>query len=160
MALKKKNKVVSMFSLSDYEKMAQEYDDVSKQLKVLTDRKKVLSEQLKKGAEELGSKDDKGSYYCNTDSFVFGKQAKKSVTINLEKAIPFLRKKHLDSLIHEEVVYSIDKDELQDAVSEGSLTVDDVKSITDVEVSYSVSVKAREEVPEIEQTTLVAAKRK
>lgn len=159
MALKK-TKVATMFSVSDYEKMANEYNSLSEQIKAMESRKKALAEQLKTGAQNLGVKDDKGSFYLDTDTFVCGSVIKKSMKINLERARALFSKKKLNNLIKEEIVYSVDEDAVEKCVAEGKLTLKEVESITDINTSFSVSVKVKEVISEVEQSNLSVAKRK
>ena len=67
----------------------------------------------------------------------------------------------IGDVVDEVTVRTVNEDRLQQAVSEGRLSLDTVESFTNVSVSYSVMVKEKEAMPEVEQTTLKsAAKRK
>lgn len=151
----------------DYQKLAKEYSEISEQAKVLTSRKSELSSTLKEGAQRLGTKDDKGSFYMGNadDEFIIGSVIKKSITLNNEKGYEYLKNKGLNKCYRRvvETKYVVDEDAVEKAISEGDLTLQEVQdNIYDISTSFSVSVKKQvaEEMPEIEQTKLVAAKKK
>lgn len=156
----KRDKVTPMFTVKDLEKMASDYDSISEQIKVLTERKKQLSDKIKDGAEKLGVKDDKGSYYLDSDSYIMGKVASKSISLDQTRAVEFLKKKGLEKCVNSVVVETVNEEILEKAVSRGILSVSDVEQFTNTTVSYKVSVTKKEAMPEVEQTKLVAAKRK
>lgn len=140
--------------------LGKEYDEINAQLKVLNDRKKVLSDLIKEGAENYGVKDDKGSFYLESDNFVLGKVCRKSMKLNQDKAIEVLKSMNLGEVIDEVVVRTVNEDKLSQAVSDKKITLKEVESFTDIKIDYSVSVKAKAEVPEIEQSNLIAARKK
>ena len=159
MALKKKSKVTSLFTKKDAEKMAEEYSEISKQIKMLQDKKTDLATKLKQVAESLGVVDDKGSSYIDGEDFIIGKVAKKSVSINQSKGVDLLEKKGLLKCVNVKTVKTVDEKAVEQAVADEELTEEDVKEFTEVSVSYSVSVKEKSEMPEVEVTT-AAKKRK
>lgn len=155
-----KNLVTPQFKIGDLESLAKEYDDVSKTIRVLEKQKKELSERIKLLTEKFGVKNDGGSFYADLGSFVTGKVARKSVSIDIDKAIPLLTNKGRDDLIHPVTTYKIDEAGLEAAVQSGDVTQEELESICDVKVSYSVSVKPKEELAEIETSTLAVASKK
>ena len=159
MALKKKSKVTSMFSTTDVQKLAEEYDNISKQMKELEAKKKELADKLKNCAEAMGVVDDKGSSYIDGDSYVIGRVAKRTVKINQEEGVAMLRNKGLLNCITEKTTYTVNEAEVEKAVAEETLTEEDVRSFTTINTSYSVSVKAKEDMPEVE-VSAVARKKK
>ena len=140
--------------------LGKEYSEISAQIKVLTDRKKELSDLIKKGAEKFGVIDDKGSYYLEDDNFILGKVAKKSFKLNQDKAVETLKSMDLGDVIDKVTTYIVNEDRLTQAVADKRISLDTVKSFTDTKVDYSVSVKEKEEMPEVEQSTLMAARKK
>lgn len=161
MALKKvKSKVSAVFSKNEVLAMAEEYNSISTQIKTLEAQKKALSEKIKRGAEMYGTKDDKGSYYLEDEHFICGKVAKKSFKINQEKAVAVLEEKGLNDVVDVVTVKTVNEDRLSSAVSVGRISLNDVEDFTDSNTSYSVSVKVKEEVPEVQQSNLQAAKKK
>lgn len=149
-----------MFSIEDLGNMGREYADISAQIKKLEEVKKSLAEKIKSGAEQLGVQDDKGSYYLENDEFIMGKVAKKSFKIDQDKAVAKLQSMGLGDVVDEVTVQTVNEDRLQKAVQEKRLTLDDVEDFTITSTSYSVSVKEKEAMPEVEVSTVKAAKRK
>lgn len=160
MALKKVSKIQPMFSKEDIENLGAEYAEVSAQIKQLEERKKFLSEKIKNGAEQYGVKDDKGSFYFENDKFIFGKVAKKTCKINQDKAVSMLEALGLGDVVDVITTKVVNENNLEKAVSEGRISLNTVNEFTDISTSYSVSVKEKVEMPEVEQSTLKAAKTK
>ena len=165
MALKKvvkktANNVTPLFSAEDIGKMGKEYADLSAQIKKLEEQKKALAEKIKNGAEQFGVKDDKGSFYLENDSFIMGKVAKKSIRIDQDTAVPTLESMGLGDVVDEVVIKTVNEDKLEKAVAEKRITIKEVEKFTKVSVSYSVSVKEKEAMPEVEQSTLKVARSK
>ena len=157
MALKK---VKSLFSADDIGALGKQYAEISAQIKQLEEKKKALADKIKSGAEQFGVKDDKGSFYLESDSYIMGKVAKKSYKIEQEEAVKTLEAMGLGDVVDEVVMKTVNEDRLQKAVQEQRLSLDVVRAFTKESVSYSVSVKEKEEIPEVEQTTLKAARNK
>ena len=147
-------------SSNSIEAMVSEYDSLRSRKKVIEDRMKYLSEEIKKQAKENGVKDSNGSYFSNTPAFVFGAVAKKSVSFNQEKAIEFLKDKKYNECIT--TVEIINDKAVESRIEKGDISYDELESITDQKVSYSIDVKVKEEMPEVEQTStsLAASKKK
>ena len=165
MALKKvvkktDEKVKPMFSAEDIGKMGREYADLSAQIKQLEEKKKALADKIKSGAEQFGVKDDKGSFYLENDTLVMGKVAKKSFKIEQDTAVKTLEAMGLGDVVDEVVVRTVNEDKLQKAVQDKRLTMDVVRAFTKESVSYSVLVKEKEVMPEVEQTNLKVARNK
>lgn len=160
-AKKNDTKVSSMFTEDNVKSLGRQYADISSQIKALEEQKKALAEKIKQGAEQFGVKDDKGSFYLESEDLMMGKVAKKSFKIDQDKAVKTLESMGIGDVVDEVTVRTVNEDRLQQAVSEGRLSLDTVESFTNVSVSYSVLVKEKEAMPEVEQTTLKsAAKRK
>ena len=158
MALKKKSKVTSMFSTTDVQKLAEEYDNISKQMKELEAKKKELADKLKNCAEAMGVVDDKGSSYIDGDSYVIGRVAKRTVKINQEEGVAMLRNKGLLNCITEKTTYTVNEAEVEKAGAEETLTEEDVRSFTTINTTYSVSVKVKEDMPEVEVSAVARKK--
>lgn len=154
------SKIKPLFSAKDIGEMGKEYADISAKIKVLEEKKKALAEKIKEGAEQFGVKDDKGSYYLESDSHIMGKVAKKSFKIDQDTAVETLESMGLGDVVDVVVVKTVNEDRLQNAVQDKRITLKAVGEFTKESVSYSVSVKEKEVVPEVEQSTLKAAKRK
>ena len=160
-AKKSDTKVTPMFTEDNVKSLGRQYADISSQIKALEEQKKALAEKIKQGAEQFGVKDDKGSFYIESEDLMMGKVAKKSFKIDQDKAVKTLESMGIGDVVDEVTVRTVNEDRLQQAVSDGRLSLDTVESFTNVSVSYSVLVKEKEAMPEVEQTTLKsAAKRK
>jgi len=160
-AKKSDTKVTPMFTEDNVKSLGRQYADISSQIKALEEQKKALAEKIKQGAEQFGVKDDKGSFYLESEDLMMGKVAKKSFKIDQDKAVKTLESMGIGDVVDEVTVRTVNEDRLQQAVSDGRLSLDTVESFTNVSVSYSVLVKEKEAMPEVEQTTLKsAAKRK
>lgn len=148
-------------TLSELSKMAEEYFEISAKIKTLESTKKLLSEKIKEATEELGVKDDKGSYYSDCDNYVTGKVAKKSVRLNEERAkILFTEKGIFNDVVQIVETEVIDEEALERKVKEGVISDEELESICDIKTTYSVSVKEKEEMPEVEVSELKAASKK
>ena len=158
--LKKLGQSSFMFSEKEIFAMAEEYADISAKIKELETRKKALSDKIKEGAEKYGVKNDKGSYYLENDFFIAGKVAKKTFKIDQEKAVTVLRNKGLGDVVDVVTIESVNEDKLNNAVKDGRISINEVEDFTKVDTSYSVSVTRKEEMPEVEQSTLKAARNK
>lgn len=162
-SVKKKSadsKVKPMFSAEDIGNMGREYADISAQIKVLEERKKALADKIKSGAEQFGVKDDKGSFYLENDSHIMGKVAKKSFRIDQDKAVETLQSMGLGDVVDVVTVSTVNEDKLQKAVQDKRISLEEVQKFTEEKVSYSVLVKEKEAMPEVEVTTAKVAKRK
>lgn len=157
---KSKKKSSATFSEKEVASLGKEYAELSAQIKQLETRKKQLSDLIKENAEKYGVKDDKGSYYLESAEHIMGKVAKKSFKIDQDKAVKVLESLGLGDVVDEVTVKTVNEDKLDKAVSDGRISFDTVEDFTEVKTSYSVLVKEKEEVPEVEQTTLKAARRK
>lgn len=157
---KSASNIKPLFSEKDIANMAVEYAEVSSQIKQLEEKKKALAEKIKNGAEQFGTKDDKGSYYLESDSYIMGKVAKKTFKIDQDRAVETLESMGLGDVVDVVTVKTINEDRLQKAVKDKRLTLSTVQSFTEEKVSYSVSVKEKEVMPEVEVTTSKVAKRK
>lgn len=152
--------VKPMFSEKDISKLACEYADISTQIKQLEEKKKDLASKIKDGAEQFGVKDDKGSFYLEDDSFIMGKVARKTFKIDQDKAVETLESMGLGDVVDIVTMKTVNEDRLQKAVQEKRLTLDTVQDFTKENVSYSVLVKEKEAMPEVEVSTSKVARKK
>ena len=122
----------------------QEYVRLREEKKRIDARLSQISEALKQYAEDKGQKDDKGSYYFERDGYNVGKQARKSITFDLDKAVKFFRKRgYPECIVTRE---EIDMDAVNELFSEGEITEEDLEKITSTKVTYSIDIKPVEEV--------------
>lgn len=158
MALKKLKK--PQLTQKNIESLGREYAELSQTIIQLDSRKKELADLIKKGAEEFGVKDDKGSFYLESDEYVMGKVSRQSFSLDQEKAVKTLESLGLGDLVDVVTTKVVNEDKLNKAVSEGRVSFDTVEGFTNVKTSYSVLVKEKEEVPMAEQSNLKVARRK
>ena len=153
-----KRKVIGLPQQSIDDKV-QEYYRLREEAKTIKNRMDTLAKEIKDYAGVNGTKDDKGSFYCDNGTFMFGQQAKKSVSFVFDKAIEFF-KTHglLDAIKTTEV---IDEDAVERYINDGKITFDDLESITQTKVTYAIELKKKEDMPVVEDTTVaIAASRK
>lgn len=135
----------------------QEYVRLREEKKRIDARLSQISNALKQYAEDKGQKDDKGSYYFERDGYSVGKQARKSITFDLDKAVKFFRKRgYPECIITRE---EIDMDAVNELFSEGEITEEDLERITNTTVTYSIDIKPVEEVTDEVVETKVRGKR-
>lgn len=129
----------------------QEYNELRKQESLLKKRKDELAKLIKEHASQNGTKDSAGSFYCESDKFVFGSVVRKTVKLNHDKAKTFL----LGVGLYEQVVETkevINEDKVEQLLINGDITDEDLESMVDIKATYSVSVTERqveEDMPEI-----------
>ena len=139
--------------------MLSEYDSLREQKKKIEDRMKYLADQIKANAEKVGVKDDKGSFYAEDEQFIYGKQGKKSVSFNQEKALSYFRDHGDDDCIT--TVEVINEEAVESRINTGDISFEDLEDITTTKVSYAIDLKRKEEMSEVEQTEVpIAASKK
>lgn len=79
--------------------MVSEYQELKKQEKLISERKKLIADTIKAYATEKGTKDSNGSYYSENDRFVFGSQCRKSMSFDENKAVLFFQSKGYEDCI-------------------------------------------------------------
>lgn len=135
--------------------MLSEYDSLREQKKKIEDRMKYLADQIKANAEKVGVKDDKGSFYAEDEQFIYGKQCKKSVSFNQEKALSYFREHGYDDCIT--TVEVINEEAVEGRINTGDISFEDLEDITTTKVSYAIDLKRKEEMAEVEQTEVAMA---
>lgn len=139
--------------------MLSEYDSLREQKKKIEDRMKYLADQIKANAEKVGVKDDKGSFYAEDEQFIYGKQCKKSVSFNQEKALSYFRDHGYDDCIT--TIEVINEEAVESRINTGDISFEDLEDITTTKVSYAIDLKRKEEMSEVEQIEVpVAASKK
>ena len=141
--------------------LVRQYVEYREQKKVIEDRMKSIADTLKAHAVSHGVKDSNGSSYVETENgYRFGNQAKTSVSFNAD-AIPYLKGKGLKDCI--EVVEKVNEKAVEERVTSGELTVEDLSAITTSKVTYAIDVKKLEvqaTVQEAEAVMPMAASKK
>lgn len=143
---------------------AEEYNELSKKMKLLDNTKKSLSERIKDILSRVGVKDSNGSQYYETSKYILGRVARKKITLDKDAVITFLERHNknlLNRVLKVETVMSIDEDALEEAVRNGEIPMEVFENeMCKIDVSYSVSVKEKEDIPEVEVSKAKAASRK
>lgn len=153
-----KKVVKEVATKSNVDALMQEYDYLRSQEKTIKTRKDAISAMLKEFAQREGTLNDKGSFYYEGENFLLGKVAKKSISFDKSSAVLLFKSKGLTDCIEFEP--KIIEEKVEQHFATGDLTIDDMKSITTEKVSYSVSITGKEEMPQVQQTTAVAASKK
>ena len=153
--MKAKAKTTAVEFPVSIEVMLNEYDSLRGQKKTIEDRMKVLSDQIKAYAEKNGVKDDKGSYYAENEQYVYGKQCKKSVSFNVEKALDFFKENGYEDCIN--TVEVINEEAVEAHINEGDISFEELESITTTKVQYAIDIKKKEDMPVVEQTEVPLA---
>lgn len=154
--MKPKSKVTQMpVPIVPIQSLLEEYDSLRERKKTIEERMKKLADQIKDYAEKNGVKDDKGSFYAQNESFIYGKQCKKSVSFDKEKAISYLKEQGFDDCI--DTVEVIVEAAVEERINTGDISYEDLEGITTTKVSYAVDIKKKEEMPEVQQTTVSLA---
>ena len=149
---------VTNFPQQSIDMKVEEYNSLREQSKMIKSRMDTLAKEIKEYANQNGVKDDKGSFYCDNGAFMFGSQAKKSVSFKKDDAILFFKTRGLLDAV--KITEVIDEDAVEKYINEGEITFEDLESITETKVSYAIDLKKKEEMPVVEQTTVMAASKK
>lgn len=146
---------VTKFPQQSIDDKVQEYYRLREESKTIKSRMDALAKEIKDYASANGVKDDRGSTYCDNGSFMFGQQAKKSVSFKKEVAIVFFKAKGLLDAV--KITEVIDEDAVEKYINEGAITFEDLESITETKVTYAIDLKKKEEMPVVEETTVQMA---
>ena len=148
-------KKLSIGSQQSIDAKVQEYYRLREEAKSIKSRMDTLAKEIKSYASTHGEKDDKGSFYCDNGQFMFGQQAKKSISFIRDKAIEFF-KTHgmLDAVKITEV---IDEEAVEKYINDGSLSFEDLEGITETKTTYAIDLKKKEDMPVVEETTVSLA---
>lgn len=136
--------------VSDY---VREYVRLREEKKSIEKRMSTIADALKKYASDNGQTDSRGSSYFERDNYVIGNVARKSISFDVEKATKFFRRRGYPECIT--TVEQINSDAVEELLSTGEITVEDLEKITTTKVSYSIDIKPVEEVTdEVKETTV------
>lgn len=135
--------------------LLQEYNTLRDEKKRIEDRMKKLADLIKDNAERVGVKDDKGSYYAEDENYIYGKQCKKSVSFNQEKALSYFKDHGFEDCI--DTVEVINETAVEEHINTGDISFEDLESITDTKVSYAIDLKKKEDMPEVQETEVPMA---
>jgi|SRR3712207_349517 len=137
------------------ESVVEELGAVKQHIKELQAREKELRNSLETLLLAEGVVDNKGSIKLVVGSKVAQRLAKKSIKVNPKKAEEYLEGKGLWSEMST-ATRVLDETKLEKAVETGVISVEDLESITDIKVTYAISLAdyKPEEIPQVEVTEL------
>ena len=135
-----------------------DYDNLREQEKLIKKRKDELAKQIKEYAINNGNKDSKGSHFAEEGKYVYGNVAKKSMKLNEDRAKALLNEKGLYREVIQ-IVEKVDEDKLAQYVASGDLSLEDIESITDVKVSYSLDLREKKTEDDEEMPVITTAPR-
>ena len=156
----RENPTITSFSREVVEGFVEEYSNLCEQIKKLDARKSYLASEIKKFALLNGTQDDKGSFYCENDKYVFGQVSSMSIVMR-DDIFTRLREMGFEDCI--ETVEVVNKDLLEKYHNEGALTDENVNSLYEAKPgSPRIYVKKKdsaEDMPEIEQSRISTNRR-
>jgi hypothetical protein len=149
--------VKARLTAKDVEQLVAEYDLLRLREADIKRNKEKIADQLKLYADSYGVEDGKGSKYVATDTFIFGKQARTSVSFVQDVAVDVLTKRGYIEAI--DVVRTVNDDKFEQLVGEGKLTVDEFIDLGAIatKTTYAVFVKKADEMSEVEVSALKRA---
>ena len=163
MAVLKRKKVMQVIDVSEQEEVKKPVIPATlitqklREFRAVKDAIADLQKKEKKQKEELDKlfadieTDSNGHAYMEAETadgkpLILARQARKSISINVEKAKEFFSsRKMLPRFLRTRTEEYIDEAELQSAVEQKELSVEDMREITDTKVVYATAfIKARE----------------
>ena len=132
-----------------------QYDKLRMESKTIKTRMDELAKKIKEFALTNGVKDDKGSCYCENESFIFGATSTKKTKLDEESMVDICKKKGLSDCL--KVVTTLDYDALDKAISTGDITQEEIENNVKVTTTYAVLVKVKESVSDVEEVKIAAS---
>lgn len=136
----------------------EEYFTLRKQAGVIKSRMELLSSEMKDYAEKNGVKGDTGSSVVEVSNYVLSRVARKSVSLNQEKALSLAKEKNLTAAI--KVVEYVDESALEKYIKKGAVSLEELEAVTETKVTYAIDLKEKEEMTEVTETKVLAASKK
>lgn len=140
-----------------------EYDLLRGKAKTIKSRMDELAKEIKKHLTDTVTPDSKGSYYSESDDYVFGNMAKKTVKLNEERAKVFFKENNLLEEVSE-VKVTINEDKVAQLLADGKITQDDLEKLVDIKTNYSIDIKPKqkedEEIVEVKVASSPKPKRR
>lgn len=154
---KRKSKADVSVPAPSIDSMVSEYHALRTQSKTIKSRMDALAKTIKDHASKFGVKDDKGSFYCENDGFIFGNQARKSVSLNEVSTLSYLKENRLTRAIKK--VEMIDIEAFERLVAEGKIPFEDVEALSDVKITYAIDIREKDEMGEVNSYDFAANRR-
>lgn len=139
-------------------KAVEEYDVLREQSKNIKKRMDSLASQVKQYVVENGVKDDSGSLYSENDQYIFGQQSRKSVSLDQEKTLAFLKTLGLVDAI--KTIEVLDVEAFERYVDSDTISYEDVEKLSTIKVTYAIDIKKKEVMEEAEVFPIAAKRRK
>jgi hypothetical protein len=134
------------------DEQVRQYDELRRQQDIIKGQMERLAANIKSHAEKHGAKDDKGSFICDSGDFIFGKQARKTVKFIQDAACKFFIENGLSQAV--ETINQVKEDAVEKLIGDGSISFEELESITEMKVIYAILVKPKEEAAEAEQAEI------
>ena len=140
-----------------------EYNQLRSKAKTIKSRMDEIAKEIKSHLTSNVTPDSKGSYYAEDENFIYGNQAKKSIKLNEERAKLFFKENNLLEEVSE-VKIVINEDKVSKLLEEGKITQEELETLVDIKVSYSIDIKEKkkekveEEMPVINSVKPVKRK--
>lgn len=132
---------------------SKEYHENRTLMAQMKKRQDELAKLIKEHAISTGTKDSNGSHYAETDNFVYGNQAKKSVKLNQERAKAFFLGRGLyDKVV--KVEETVDENKVEQLIVNGELSPEELETVCDIKTTYALVLKEKEVVSEEEIPTV------
>lgn len=157
--VKKSNKDTPSINIQE---ILDEYNNLGEKAKIIKERREELAAKIKQYALDNGVKNDKGSYYIDSENYVYGCQAKKGISLNREKAEKFFKAKKLWGRVVD-IVETINESKVETLVKDGEVSIAELELLTDTKITYAVDVKKKEKVetmPEVQEVKTKSSVRK
>lgn len=121
------------------------------QIATLEKEAKPLADEVKKYVMFAGTKTDSGGFVSDLEDYLVEARAKTSVTYNMDKVrlLMLQRPELLNECVR--VSYDVDTDAINRLYEAGTLTSEEVKSMTDMTTSHSLYVTNKDKMPEVQQ---------
>lgn len=137
-------------------KAVAEYNELRSKSKFIKSRMDELAKSIKEYLKKNVTPDAKGSYYEESNEFVYGNMAKKSVKLNQDKAKEFFTQRNLlEDVTDVKVV--LNEDKIEKVLQEGKITQEELESLVDIKVSYSIDIKEKKQEDEIVEVQVVSS---
>lgn len=131
--------------------LVQEYHDLKTRKAQIDKRMKEVTKDIKDYLSKNVQADAKGNRYLEDDKFTFGTMARKTITLDQDKArVYFAQQGLLDDVL--EVQTFVSEDKIAKLVMDGKITEEDVQALANVKTTYAIDIKEKkvEEIVDVE----------
>lgn len=131
--------------------LVQEYHDLKTRKAQIEKRMKEVTKDIKDYLSKNVQADAKGNRYLEDDKFTFGTMARKTITLDQDKArVYFAQQGLLDDVL--EVKTFVSEEKIAKLVANGLITEEDVQALANVKTTYAIDIKEKkaEEIVDVE----------